>query len=236
MAVAATIPQIGTVIVTALIDSINPCAIGVLILLVTVMLSHAKTRGKMMLYGTVYVLAVLLSYLAAGLGLVFVFHSIPLWVTAYLSIAISVVLLFAGLVEIKDFFWYGEGISLAIPPEKAKQIHDYVKKISLPSMVVLGFFVSAVELPCTGAPYLAIIAVLSQNFDLTAFLLLVLYNIIFVLPLIAILVAVYAGVKISSIKQWKHANRAYMRLGIGLLLVFLAWLLIMISGGVLAFD
>lgn len=236
MAVAATLPQIGTVVVTALIDSINPCAIGVLILLVTVMLSHSKTRGKMMLYGFTYVMAVLITYLLAGLGLMFFFHNIPLYITAYLSIAISLVLLFAGLVEIKDFFWYGQGFSLAIPPERAKQIHEYVKKISLPGVIFLGAFVAAVELPCTGAPYLAIITLLSQNFDFTAFLLLVLYNVIFVLPLLAILVAVYAGVRISSIKQWKHENRATMRLGIGLLLVFLAWLLIMISGGVIAFD
>lgn len=236
MAVAATLPQIGTVVVTALIDSINPCAIGVLILLVTVMLSHAKTRGKMMLYGFAYVGAVLLTYLLAGLGLMFFFHNIPLYITAYLSVAISVVLLFAGLVEVKDFFWYGQGFSLAIPPERAKQIHEYVNKISLPGVIFLGAFVAAVELPCTGAPYLAIITLLSQNFDFTAFLLLVLYNLIFVLPLLAILAAVYAGVRISSIKQWKHSNRALMRLGIGLLLIFLAWLLIMISGGVIAFD
>lgn len=236
MAVAATLPQIGTVVVTALIDSINPCAIGVLILLVTVMLSHSKTRGKMMLYGFTYVMAVLVTYLLAGLGLMLFFHNIPLYVTAYLSIAISLILLFAGLVEVKDFFWYGQGFSLAIPPERAKQIHEHVKKISLPGVIFLGAFVAAVELPCTGAPYLAIITILSQNFDFTAFLLLVLYNVIFVLPLIAILLAVYAGVRISAIKQWKHENRATMRLAIGLLLIFLAWLLIMISGGVIAFD
>ncbi len=236
MAVEASLPQIGTVVVTALIDSINPCAIGVLILLVTVMLSHAKTRGKMLLYGFAYVGAVLLTYLIAGLGLLYALHSIPLIVTAILSMAISLILMTAGLIEVKDFFWYGQGISLAIPPERAKQIHDYTKKISLPGVIFLGAFVAGVELPCTGAPYLAIITLLSQRFDLTAFLLLVLYNIIFVLPLIAILAAVYLGVRITEIKKWKNANRAYMRLAIGLLLIFLAWLLIMISGWVFAFD
>jgi len=236
MAVAATLPQLGAVVVTALIDSINPCAIGVLILLVTVMLSHAKTKGKMLFYGLAYVGAVLLTYLLAGIGLLFVLHSIPLYVTVYLSIAVSIVLVVASLIEVKDFFWYGQGISLAIPPERAKQIHEYVKKISLPGVIFLGVFVAGVELPCTGAPYLAILTILSQNFDFTAFLLLVLYNIIFVLPLIVILIAVYAGVRINVIKQWKHENRGLMRLATGLLLIFLAWLLIMISSGVIAFD
>ena len=236
MAVEATLPQIGTVVFTALIDSINPCAIGVLILLVTVMLSHSKTRSKMMLYGFAYVTAVMITYLLAGLGLLYFLHTIPLVVTAGLSILVAGVLIAASLIEIKDFFWYGQGISLAIPPERAKQIHNYVKHISLPGVIALGVFVAGVELPCTGAPYLAIIAVLSQNFNFSAFLLLVLYNIVFVLPLVAILAAVYLGVKITSIKRWKHANRGYMRLAMGLLLIFLAWLLIMISGWVFAFD
>jgi len=71
----------------------------------------------------------------------------------------------------------------------AKRIHKYVENLTLPGVIFLGAFVAAVELPCTGAPYLAIILLLSYNFDFYAFLLLVLYNIIFVAPLVAILLA-----------------------------------------------
>ena len=65
-------------------------------------------------------------------------------------------------------------------------------------VIFLGAFVSAVELPCTGAPYLAIITLLSQHFDFSAFLMLVLYNVIFVAPLIAILVMVAMGKKLHE--------------------------------------
>ena len=71
--------------------------------------------------------------------------------------------------------------------EFAKKLHNYTSRATIPGVIFLGAFVSAVELPCTGAPYLAIITLLSQYFDFTAFLLLVLYNIIFVSPLIVIL-------------------------------------------------
>ncbi|MBI4050744.1 MAG: hypothetical protein HY396_02095, partial [Candidatus Doudnabacteria bacterium] len=98
-------------------------------------------------------------------------------------------------------------------------------------IALLGAFVSAVELPCTGAPYLAIITILSQYFDLTAFLLLVFYNIIFVSPLIVILLLVASGKKIQQIKGWKQENRGFMRLAIGVLLIGLAWLLILIANG-----
>jgi cytochrome c biogenesis protein CcdA len=98
-------------------------------------------------------------------------------------------------------------------------------------VVFLGAFVAGVELPCTGGPYLAIILILKDNFDFAAFTLLVLYNIIFVAPLIFILVASMLGVKVSDMQMWKQANKANMRLAIGITLVVLGWLLILIANG-----
>jgi cytochrome c biogenesis protein CcdA len=226
MAVAIDIPTLSVVVTSALIDSINPCAIGVLILMISVILSGKGTVGRMLGLGGLYIFAVFLTYLLAGLGLVYFLAAIPLVVTEYLSIAVGSLVIFAGLLEIKDFFWYGRGFSLQIPSFFAEKI----------GVLLLGAFVSGVELPCTGAPYLAIITLLSLNFNLSAFLLLVLYNIIFVTPLLAILFLVAAGVKVSSIKQWKEGNKHYMRLGIGLLLVALGWLLIIIANGTINFG
>ena len=151
--------------------------------------------------------------------------------TEYLSIFVGVALISAGLIEIKDYFWYGKWFSLTIPPIFAKKLHDYSSNATAGGVIFLGAFVSAVELPCTGAPYLAIITILSQYFDFTAFLLLVLYNIIFVSPLIVILFMVAFGKKVHEIKKWKHKNRPFMRLFAGLLMVFLGWLLILIANG-----
>ena len=231
MAVEAGLPQIGTVIVTALIDSINPCAIGVMILLVSLMISNSKLKPKMLWYGSIYIFSVFLTYLLAGLGLIAVFQNIPLWVSEYIAIVVGTVIVAGGIIEIKDFFWYGQGISLAIPPERSKQIKQKLEKISTWGVIFLGAFVAAVELPCTGGPYLAITLLLSQNFNFTAFLLLVFYNIIFVLPLIVILFAVMLGTKAQDLAKWKQASRAYMRLAIGITLIILGWMLILIANG-----
>jgi len=231
LAVEASLPQLGAVIFTAAIDSINPCAIGVLILLLTTLLANLKNKARMLLIGIVYITAVYVTYLLAGLGLIFFLSSIPLYVSEYIAIVVGTVIVGAGLIEIKDYFWYGRGFSLAISPERAKQIHDYVQNVSIPGAMFLGVFVAAVELPCTGAPYLAIILLLSQNFDITAFLLLILYNFIFVLPLIIILFMVYFGTKIQHIKMWKHKNRRYMRLATGAVLILLGWMLMLIANG-----
>lgn len=231
MAVEALLPMLGTVVATAAIDAINPCAIGVLILMVSVLLAARQSTSRMLLLGGLYIVSVFTIYLLAGLGLLYFLSTIPLWLTEYLSITVGLLMVAAGLLEIKDFFWYGRWFSLTIPGRFVKKVHVMSSKATIPGVLLLGAFVSAVELPCTGAPYLAIITLLSQYFDFTAFLLLVLYNIIFILPLIIILILVAVGKKLHEIKAWKQRTRHYMRLGMGLLLVYLGWLLIFIANG-----
>ena len=235
MVVQAYLPTLGTVVTTALIDSINPCAIGVLILLASIMVVY-KSKRELLFYGFIYIFFVFITYLLAGLGILYFLSSIPLYLSEYISIAVGMLIVIAGLIEIKDFFWYGQGISLSIPPEKAKQIHEMTKKVTLPAMVILGIFVAGVELPCTGGPYLAILVFLSQNFDFTAFMWLIFYNVIFVMPLIVILLMVYFGLKIQRLKRWKQNNRTYMRLATGVLLILLGWLLILIANGTITLN
>ena len=235
MAVQAYLPTLATLIATAVIDSINPCAIGVLILLISIMVVF-KTRRELLAYAFAYIFFVFFTYLLAGIGLLYFLSAIPLYLSEYISIGVGFLIIIAGFIEIKDFFWYGKGITLAIPANKAKQIHDMTRKVTLPAMIVLGTFVAGVELPCTGGPYLGILVFLSQNFNFTAFMMLILYNIIFVMPLVAILLMVYFGYKIQNIKRWKQNNRIYMRLATGIVLVLLGWLLMLMANGTISLD
>ena len=230
MAVEAYLPTLGIVTVTGLIDSINPCAIGVLILLVSVLIA-LKSKKELITYGSLYILAVFVTYILAGLGILYFFNALPIVVSEYISIVVGTLIVIAGLIEIKDYFWYGRGISLAIPPHRAKQIHNMTRRITLPGIILLGVFVAAVELPCTGAPYMAILLLLSQNFDIVAALMLIWYNILFVFPLIVILLLIYGGTKVQEVKRWKMQNRAAMRLAVGVTLIILGWMLILIANG-----
>lgn len=231
------LPTLGLVITSAAIDSINPCAIGVLILMISIMLGSGKSVKRMVLLGSAYIFALLMTYLIAGLGLVYFLTTIPIVLAEYLSIFVGILVIFAGLLEIKDYFWYGKGMSLQIPHRFAAKIQDWSSNRStVLGVMLLGAFVAAVELPCTGAPYLAIITVLRVDFDLMAFGLMVLYNIIFVAPLLIILGMVAAGVKISKVAKWKEEGKGGMRLMIGLLLVALGWILILIANGVINFG
>lgn len=230
------LPTLSVVIISAAIDSINPCAIGVLILMVSVVMGGKGSLRRLLFLGGLYIFAIFLTYLIAGLGLIYFLSSVPLFVSEYLALLVGTFVILAGLLEIKDFYWYGKGFSLQIPPYFAAKIHKYSQNVTVPGVILLGCFIAAVELPCTGAPYLAIITLLSLNFDFTAFMLLILYNIIFVAPLVVILLMVAAGTKISKIKKWKQNNKGYMRFAIGFMLIALGWLLILIANGTINFG
>ncbi len=225
------LPTWGVVLATGLVDSINPCAIGVLILLISSLLVFVNDKKHMLMLGIIYTSAVFVIYFLAGLGLITFLHFIPLSITKYLTLIVSVLIILAGIVEIKDYFWYGRWFSLSIPNHQAEKIPKMAEKTTISGIILLGIFVAAVELPCTGGPYLAITFLLSQIFNFKALVMLFIYNIIFVLPLIVILLLVYSGVKVAKIQKWKQSNRKYMRLAIGILLIILGIVMAMISSG-----
>lgn len=212
----------------ALIDSINPCAFGILIFLLAYLAKTFNKPKKLLIHGLVYIFAVFITYLIAGIILLPIISGLgKLAIGLYALIGLLVIL--AGIIEIKDFFWYGRGISLALIPGASERIKIYVNKISssLPSAYFLGTFVALVELPCTGAVYLAILSILSlAGISTLSISLLVLYNIIFILPLMAILFIVYRGAETEAIEEWRKKHRKLMRLIIGITLIALGgWMI-----------
>lgn len=231
------LPTIGLVVGSAAIDSINPCAIGVLILMVSVVLGNNKGTKRLVTVGLAYIGAIFMTYLIAGLGLVYFFTKVPIVIAEYLSMMVAALIIVAAVIEVKEFFWYGKGFSLQIPKRFAKKIHEWsTSNTSIIGVMGLGAFVAAVELPCTGAPYLAIITVLRINFNFQAFLMMILYNLIFVAPLLIILFMVAGGTKISKVAKFKEEGKGIMRLMMGLLLAALGWILILIANGTINFG
>ncbi|MDP1694298.1 MAG: GAP family protein [Candidatus Woesearchaeota archaeon] len=230
MALNISLPTWPVVFGTAAVDSINPCAIGVLILLIATLLSLSHNHRKMLWVGIIYIGAVFLTYLIAGFGLLFFIQRLN--IADELSWIVGGLVIILGLLEVKDFWWYGQGLSLRIPAKRLKQIKKYMHHVTIPGAIILGAFVAAVELPCTGGPYLAITTLLAKiGFSLEVFWLLVVYNFIFVLPLIVILFLAYFGVSTKKMKDWKDKEKKWMRLAIGLVLIALGAILILWGNG-----
>jgi len=235
--VQATLPNLTAVLVTAAVDAVNPCAIGVALLLVATMIKQGR-REEMLKVGALYVAAVYATYFIAGLGVLYFFVNIPVKIANIVTVIVSLVVIFGGVLELKDFYWYGKGSSLMIPEQYATKIAESMEDLSAPAAVFLGAFVALVELPCTGGPYLAILTVIAQQgVNLTAYLLMALYNLIFIGPLIFIVVAAYLGMyKVEDMKKWKHMNRPRMRMAAGLLMVLLGWVLLILAVGIIRFG
>ncbi|MFH1331930.1 MAG: cytochrome c biogenesis protein CcdA [archaeon] len=203
-----------------LADGINPCAFAVLIFLITFLIEVSSTKKRMIKAGLVYIGAVYVTYFLAGLGLLAAIQVIGL--TQIIVKVAAGIAIIAGVINIKDYFWYGKVISLQIPESKKGIIEKWVYKANIPAAIVLGFLVSMFELPCTGGIYLAILAMLSNTVtQTTAIYYLLIYNLMFVLPLIIILLAITFGMKAEHIENWRQKKRNWMRLVMGLVLLAL---------------
>lgn len=220
---------VGIVILAALADSINPCVFGVLIFLIAFMNKVFKTRGMILVGGLFYTLVVYATYLALGFGILRL--TIGVGISQLFYAIVATIAIIAGLLEIKDYFWYGKGFSLQMLPGAAKRLEYYTKKVEdmetrHPAFLflvtaLLGIFVVLVELPCTGAPYFAILGLLGAGEYGEAVPLLLLYNFVFIVPLLVIIGVAYLGTASDRLEAWRKEHRGLMRLGIGLFLIAL---------------
>ena len=210
----------------AVVDSINPCAIGVILFLSSALL-RVSSRAILLRLGITYIITIYVVYMLSGLGLIWFQHVlISKGFAEITGIFVGVFVIILGLIEIKDFFWYGKGISLEISPRYKEQLTQMAQQFSFVGIIAIGGFVAIVELPCTGGPYLAITALLAQSFDLQAFIYLSVYNFIFILPLAGVLFLIYFGAATLKMKQWRLENRKWMNLASGILMISLGSLLI----------
>ena len=203
------------VILTGLVDGVNPCTFAVLILLLSCLLS-VKTKKRVLVIGLSFTASVFITYLIVGLGIIefFLFSG----VIEIIRGIVIIVAIIAGIINIRDF-WQDEA-TFAIPSFAKETIASLGSNAAIPSAVVLGFFATLVELPCTGGIYLPILTLLSKTPSKAIFYLLI-YNLFYVLPLIVIIAITYKGISTEEIEGWRKEKKRYMRLIGGLVMVFI---------------
>jgi cytochrome c biogenesis protein CcdA len=202
----------------AVIDSVNPCAFGVLLFLMAVLLSMGSSR-RAFRSGLIYTFSIFVVYLAAGFGIMrFAGDFLAL---ENVKFFVGVIIFLGALIEFKDFFWEGKGFSLSIPKGTKPYLERFARKGTLFSLVVLGALVALVELPCTGGIYLAILSMIAGK-GFLGIVYLILYNLVFVLPLVFISYAVYRGARVESVNSWVQKNKRFMRLAAGIVMLGLA--------------
>ena len=214
---------VAAVILAGLADGFNPCAFTVLLLFVTSLLAAVQARGaqvaaalrrRVIGLGAIYIGSLFLTYLALGVGLfsvveVFTQRHLPARLGAVLAIAL-------GLWMLKDYFLPEVGVRLEAPAAMAGWARASARRATVPALVAGGVLIGLCTVPCSGAIYLAVLSLLAvQSSALAGFGYLVLYNVMFVLPLIAILLAASARPALNRLAHWNLHHREWVRLGLG---------------------
>jgi len=211
------LPLVG---VSALIDSINPCAFSILILTIAFLMSIGALRSGILKIGASYVAGIFLVYLLIGLGIVGTLHifSIPHFM-AKLGAALLIVL---GIINLVNHFFPAFPIKLRIPSFAHHKMAELMEKASLPTAFLLGGLVGLCEFPCTGGPYLMVLGLLhDQATYLKGFGYLILYNLIFILPLVIILAIASDRGLLERVQAWQRKENKFMRVGGGLAMIAL---------------
>lgn len=224
MAMQSYLPVITlpTVILAGAVDGINPCAFTVLLLFITALLTTLKageqnitaTRARLVGMGSIYIGAVFLTYLALGVGLLkaadfFTRQHLPARLGALVAILI-------GLWMVKDYFLPNWGWKLQAPGKVGEIARQSAQKATIPALIVGGFLIGLCTVPCSGAVYLGVLSLLAlQPTKMLGFGYLLLYNIIFILPLVVILILASARPTLGRLAHWNLHHKEWVRLALG---------------------
>jgi len=213
------------VIACALVDSVNPCAFAVLVFLLLSIIM-LESRRRVLAVGGAYITAVFIFYLLSGIGLFTIVQQTGFSSVLFQGAAVLSIIL--GFVNVIDVIRKNEGFILAIPQSRKATIERYIRDASLPAAFVLGILVGIFELPCTGGIYLAILGMLSKTLTFSEGLpYLVLYNFVFVMPLILIVIIMAFGLNPERVNTWREVHRRALRLIIGIVMVALGVFLLL---------
>ncbi|ASJ00845.1 cytochrome c biogenesis CcdA family protein [Thermococcus gorgonarius] len=185
------IPQFFTLAMT---DSVNPCTFAVYTLFLIALSVKGVGKKRLYLVGLSFVGAVYISYYTLGLGLTLVAGKIPLEWAGYFAIAFGIYTIATGIAE-----------RSRTGDKKALRKKMFSADTTVLGALILGISVSTTLLPCSAGPYLVYAAVIARSSMTLVFLLLALYNIIFVLPLLVILFAM------GSLRDSKEFSRTMVR-------------------------
>ncbi len=229
-----------TVAGAGLLDGINPCAFATIVFFISYMNLVGRGRKEMLIAGGAFAFAVFVTYLLLGLGTL----SFMNYINQFSGIAKCVYLLaatatfaLAGL-SLYDAVKAKQGktkdILLQLPRALKQRIHKVIREQTRTSGViagalVIGFVISALELVCTGQVYLPTLTFVAgiEGMRAHAISYLILYNIMFIVPLLVVFGCVYWGTTSMQLGGILQKNFVSVKVGMGFLLFGLGiWLVL----------
>jgi len=178
----------------AMSDSINPCTFIIYTMLLIALSVREVSKRRLYLIGAAFIAAVYVSYYLLGVGLLYFAGYLPLWVAGVAAIVFGAYTIATGLME-----------KSRVGDKSKNRRKIFSSDASALGAFTLGVIVSTTLLPCSAGSYLVYAIIISKAGKALAFLLLALYNLVFVLPLVVILLAM------GSVTESKRFSQAMVR-------------------------
>jgi cytochrome c biogenesis protein CcdA len=218
------------------VDGINPCAIATMIFLISFLGTQNRRRRDILIIGLSFSATVFITYFLIGLG---AFRIISLsnkyyWVSLVIRYSAVIIAVTIAIISIMDAIRYYrtkdvKQIKDQLPKGLKMLIHKVIKgnlsneKIVL-GAVISGFFVTLLEGVCTAKIYLPTIVLMTRQvgFKLLGWALLVLYNLLFVTPLLIVLISAAYGMKWTKLATFTQKHLPLMKILLAVVLLALA--------------
>jgi hypothetical protein len=230
--------SLSAVLVAGFIDGINPCAFATIIFLVSYLTFVGKKGREILLYGAVFTSAVFIAYLLVGMGFMTFLHQLsgfPL-VSKGVYLFIAFFSLTLGIISLYDFALFCRGQvakwKLQLPMGLKQKIHGIIReqarfKGGLLATFGAGFIIAICTVICTGQVYLPTIGFVMSIPELkrNAIFNLLLYNIMYIVPLVGVFVLTFFGVTSEKMALVTKKHTGTVKLLTAMLFLSLAGLL-----------
>jgi len=202
-------------------DGFNPCSFAGLLVfasVTTATLCHEVSpqgaefsRRKLIRYGSTWIVALFVTYSAIGLGFL---GSIRLLVAEghWAGKAAAVAAVAMGLWMVRDYLFPKAGMRMEPPAHLKRLAGKYLRVLTVPGIFVAGFLVGLCTIPCSGGIYLSVLAMISSQESSVGIALLSMYNLMFVLPLIVVLVASTNRRTYLAVARWHVRWREHVKI------------------------
>jgi cytochrome c biogenesis protein CcdA len=230
-----------TITLAGLADGINPCAFATVIFLISYLLYLKRGRRYVLGVGLSFCFGVFLTYLLFGFGLSYFVNYLNHYPTikTVLYGAFALLGIIFAILHLRDAIRYrctgkASDMDMGLNAGAHRKIHERIKRwtnhtgwLAFPMAVILGAVVSSLELVCTGQIYLPVLmAVNSAGFNLKACAWLLLYNLAFIIPLVAVTLCVFWGAGAQGVAKWARDHVFATKLTMAVVFLLLAALMI----------
>ena len=229
------------VLIAGLIDGLNPCAFATIVFLISYLSFLGKQSKEILTYGIIFTSGVFVAYVIAGMGLMAGFRQLsgfPM-LTKGIYLVIGTFAIVLGIISFYDYYLFRRGqvakMKLQLPMALKKKIHGIIRvqtrspKAGFLGTFILGFVIAATEVVCTGQVYLPTIGYIMTVPKLRAyaFLNLILYNVMFIIPLVGVFVAAFLGITSEKLAVLSKKHTGHVKLLTGILFIglgaFIFW-------------